>query len=131
MPPTKTWKQRERSVARMLGAERNPLSGRNSGRTASDSSHSEFFIETKHRKRHAILTVWDQAARHAKREGKIPVVALTQHGRPGCWWVIRSQDLNTLIAGIQDRDAEKARQVLERRFIPVKKSKQDSEDEEE
>jgi hypothetical protein len=42
-----TWKRRERDAARLLGAERHPLSG-SSGRpdrTRSDSTYGELFVD--------------------------------------------------------------------------------------
>ena len=41
----KTWKARERQVAKLLGTERTPLSGGNGKQTRSDSLSAEFFVE--------------------------------------------------------------------------------------
>jgi hypothetical protein len=91
--PTKTWKSRERSVAGDFGVGRTPLSGGNSGHTRSDTLHSELFIEHKHRKSHAVVALYDNTRELAKKEGKIPVVTLSQHGRHGYLIVIDPKDL--------------------------------------
>ena len=93
MPPTKTWKGRERQIAAFFGTKRTPLSGGNSGHSRSDSRHPRLFLEDKHRKRHAVISLWDETKVLAEKEEKIPVVALTQHGRPGFWIMVHSSDL--------------------------------------
>lgn len=67
MPPTHTWKGRERQSAKIFGARRTPLSGGNSAHTRSDSLSKILFIEHKHRKKHPIL----KRARAAWDEGKV------------------------------------------------------------
>lgn len=91
--PTKTWKSREKQVADYFGTKRTPLSGGNSGHTRSDTLHEKLFIEEKHRKRYAIVTLWDNTNKLAKKEKKIPVVAVSVHGRHGFWLLIKDKDL--------------------------------------
>jgi hypothetical protein len=93
----KTWKARERSVARFFGAEgRTPLSGGNSRHTRSDTLHDDLFIEHKHSVRHAITNLWDKTKAMAAKESKIPVVTLSVKGRPGFWVLTHSSDLTAV-----------------------------------
>ena len=92
MTARNTWKQGERRVARFFGSERTPLSGGNSGHTRSDTLHPRLFIETKMRKVHAVRTLHDETKELAKKEGKIPVVALIDKNRPGFLLCVHSDD---------------------------------------
>lgn len=76
----KTWKAAERRVAKLFGTQRNPLSGRNSKHTASDSLHPRLFIETKYSKRFALVNVYKKAKELARKEGKLPVLILVPKG---------------------------------------------------
>jgi len=94
------WKERERQVARWFGAERVVGSGCDAkyGRTsASDSTHGRLFIETKHRVKHTAVTLWDSVQVKARQEGKTPVVALAERGRPGFWLVIHCKDAEAVL----------------------------------
>lgn len=88
-----TWKAAERVIARWFGAERNPLSGRNSRHSASDSLHPRLFIETKYAHRWAVLTIWRKAVEFARAENKIPLVCLKEKGKEGFWILVHSNDL--------------------------------------
>lgn len=88
-----TWKNAERKIARWFGSERNPLSGRNSRHSASDSLHPRLFIETKYAARWAVLTIWRKALGFAKKEGKVPLVCLKEKGKEGFWIVVHSSHL--------------------------------------
>lgn len=105
MTSPSTWKKREAQVARAFGTKRNPLSGRNSGHTASDSLHGKYFIETKLRKSHAVLRVWDKAAALAKEEGKIPMVCLTEKGKEGFWVLVKYEDFQKVIQSENEMQA--------------------------
>lgn len=94
--PTKTWKSVERRIARWFGAERNPLSGSNSGHSGSDSLHPLLFIETKYRARWSVLTVWHKARELATKENKVPVVCLGEKGKRGFWVLCHSDDLTAV-----------------------------------
>ena len=97
MPPTKTWKNRERSVAKWFGASgRTPLSGGNSGHTRSDTLHESLFIEHKHRRRWSLVTLWNKVFRLARLEDKIPVITISEHGQPGFWVFCHSSDLTAI-----------------------------------
>ena len=97
MPPSKTWKHREREVAKLFRTTRTPLSGGGSKHTRSDSLSKALFVEQKHRRRHAVLSLYDQTAKLAKLEGKLPVVTLTEHRREGVF-VILPLDRKVLLA---------------------------------
>ena len=92
-----TWKKREAQVARAFGSERTPLSGRNSKRTASDSLHDKYFIETKMRACHSILRVWDKANMLAKEENKIPMVCLVEKQKPSFWLLLKFEDFLQIV----------------------------------
>lgn len=79
------WKRVERRVARYLGTERTPLSGRSSRHgTSSDSLHRVLYIEVKHgknaeallRSRRRLLRLFEETEEKALREDKVPVVVL-------------------------------------------------------
>ena len=92
----KTWKKAERRICRYFGAERNPLSGENSRHTRSDCLHETLYIEVKHRKKHSAVTLCDDTAKKAKKEGKIPVVCLAEKGRHGFWILVHCDHLSWL-----------------------------------
>src|SRR5262249_4517307 len=95
-----TWKRRERSSAALFGARRQPLSG-SGGRddfTASDSNHEQLFIEMKLRASWSVRTLFDRTRILARKEGKVPVLALASKRRPGCLLVVDSVDLPALLA---------------------------------
>ena len=86
----------ERGIIR---ARRQPLSG-SSGRndtTRSDSTHERLFIETKLRSTWCVRTLFERTKALARREAKVPVLALASKGRPGCLLVVDSADLAALM----------------------------------
>jgi len=87
------WKGRERKTADFFGGERTPLSGMNSKHTGADVIHDELFIEHKQRKSHAVIRLWDKTKALATKEEKIPVVTLSEKGRPGFWVLVKEKDL--------------------------------------
>lgn len=91
--PTHTWKNRERKVATDFGTTRNPLSGGNGKHTRSDSLHDTLFIEHKHRKKSATISLYDETVELAAAEDKIPIVTLSQHGRSGYVIVVAPEHL--------------------------------------
>jgi len=89
-----TWKQRERDIASFFGTKRTPLSGGNSGHgTTSDTLSEDLYVELKSRKRFSVVTLWDDTAKKAKKENKVPIVALSELNRPGFFLLIHSSDL--------------------------------------
>lgn len=85
-PNTGAWKEFERRVAKMLGTQRTPLSGMMSGHhTSSDTLHKQVYAECKWLKGKrdagtAVLNLWDDTVKKAKREGKIPLLAMHRRG---------------------------------------------------
>jgi hypothetical protein len=94
--PNKTWKERERQVARFFAGVRTPLSGYNSKHTGADIIHDRLFVEHKHRRRHTLLTLFDSVKKLARRENKLPVVTISEHGRKGFWILVHSDDLTAV-----------------------------------
>ena len=90
------WKGRERQIAKFFGTRRTPLSGGNSGHTRSDTLHEHLFIEQKQRKKHSAVTLWDETKEMADKENKIPIVTLSEKGRPGFWLLIKSTDFDAI-----------------------------------
>jgi hypothetical protein len=101
----KTWKRREKQVAEFFGTNRTPLSGGNSGGTRADTLHPRLFIEQKHRAKHSVITLWDKVKKLARKEGKTPVLTLTQQNRAGFWLVIYCDDLPTVAGAIVSNEA--------------------------
>ncbi len=70
MTTRETWKGMERKIAKLLGGERTPLSGINSGHTGADIIHPYFFVECKYRKNFAIKKLYDDTVEVMKKEVK-------------------------------------------------------------
>jgi hypothetical protein len=108
-------KARERQVAAFFGTTRTPLSGGNSRHTASDTLHARLFIEVKERAPDAhgftagLFRLVDATEELADAEGKIPVLAIAEKGRPGFLVVCYVDDLATVAAELA-AGAEKCRQ---------------------
>ncbi len=103
--PEKAWKQFERRVARFFHADgRTPLSGSTSRHTASDTLHDTLYIECKQRKKKsAAVSLFRQTEALARKEKKVPVVALQQTGDTRGWLlVIRPQDLFAVAHAAKD-----------------------------
>ena len=97
MTARRTWKKRESNVADFSKGKRTPLSGGNSKVTRADVIHDDLFIECKLKKKHTVITLWDDTAKIAKTEGKTPVIALCEKNRPGFWIMVHSDDLKTFM----------------------------------
>lgn len=77
----KTWKATERKIAKLLGGNRVPITGRTRGETP-DIEHELLSLEVKHRKK---LPDWlhdamEQAVA-SKRGEQLPVVVLHENGK--------------------------------------------------
>ena len=96
MTARRTWKKRESNVADLFQGQRTPLSGGNSKITRSDVIHEDLFIECKLKKKHTVITLWDETKKLAIKEGKTPVIALCEKERPGFWIMVHSSDLEKL-----------------------------------
>ena len=86
----KAWKDFERRVAAYFGGVRCPVLGTD---TKADVNHDTLFIECKQRQKHAVVTLWDTVKTRAEKEGKTPVVCLSEKNRPGFWIMVHSDDL--------------------------------------
>lgn len=86
----KAWKAFERRVASYFGGVRCPVLGTD---TKADVNHETLYIECKQRKKHSVVTLWDDTKRRAVGENKTPVVCLSEKNRPGFWIVVHSDDL--------------------------------------
>ena len=73
--PDKAWKAFERRIAKSLGTHRTPLSGGASRHTRSDTLHPDLYVECKQRKTSYIWSQMAQIRSHARKEGKVPVLA--------------------------------------------------------
>ena len=99
MPPTHTWKSKERQIALWFGTVRRALSGGNSNpdELRDDAHHKSLFIETKYRKSHAVWALWRFAKACCAREIRLPkrrpVVALYECRQEGALLVIHQDDL--------------------------------------
>jgi hypothetical protein len=89
----KSWKAFERRVASFFGGKRCPVLGDD---TNADVTHETLFIECKQRQKHSVVTLWDSVKKRAQKEGKTPVVCLSEKNRPGFWIVVHSDDLTEL-----------------------------------
>lgn len=77
------WKGSEKRAAKFFGSTRTPLSGGNSKHTRSDSLSPDFFVEAKLRAHSATHALYRETEKLAKREGKIPVLALFEKHAKG------------------------------------------------
>ena len=93
----RTWKKGEQRVAAFFGTLRTSLSGGNSKITRSDTMHPDLFVEVKHRKRNSVRTLHDEVKAQAAAEGKTPVLAYLDLGRPGFLLVIHSGDFEQVV----------------------------------
>jgi hypothetical protein len=98
MKHTSTWKSFERRAAELFGGIRSAFSGAQPQVTGTraDVTHPYLFIECKYRSRHAVATIWRDAAIKAHGEHKIPVVCLAEAGKRGCMICFHSDDLDRL-----------------------------------
>lgn len=100
----RTWQKAEGRAAAPFGARRSPGSG-SSGRddvlSTSDSTHERLYIETKLKAKTAVRSLHDEVKPKARKEGKVPVLALFDKGRPGCLYVVHSDDLEAFAAEVR------------------------------
>jgi hypothetical protein len=92
-----TWKAAERKVAKFFNTERTPLSGGCSKHTRSDTLHEKIYVENKYKKKHTILSLYDDTAMKAKKEKKLPLITIEEKGRSGFWIILKSDDFGRLI----------------------------------
>jgi hypothetical protein len=97
----RTWKLFEQRVADLFGAKRTPLSGMSNAITKADIIHNHVFAECKLR---ASMPVWDlfiETEEKAKKEDKIPLVALQKKNQKGFLLLLRPEDLEKIIKHVK------------------------------
>lgn len=111
----RTWQKGEQRVAAAFESKRNIGSGSmgRSDKTASDSTHPVLFIECKHRERHSAVSLWRDTAKKAKKEDKIPVIALLEKGKPGFWIMAHIDHLPLVTAELAKARLEERAKELE------------------
>lgn len=89
----------ESQVAKFFGTTRTPLSGSNSRHTSSDTLHNVLYIEVKQGKQipKFFTDIWSEAKTNAKKEGKIPLVALKPRGFTGCIFIADMRSLSEIL----------------------------------
>ncbi len=112
------WKKIEAIFAGFFGTRRTPLSGGNSGITRSDSLHTELFLEVKQRKNPAVMNLFEETAKMAKVENKIPVLGIHRKGSR-TWLVVCSiTDLKMIAAkqvkGVTNEEVSRLGTISER-----------------
>lgn len=101
----KAWKALERRVAAFFHAiGRTPLSGSNSRHnTESDTLHPAIYVECKQRARSGAVALFRDTEAKARKEKKIPVVALQQTGDTRGWLIVcRPKDIFALASYAKD-----------------------------
>ena len=84
----KTWKNFELKVAKDLGGKRNPLSGRSGGHCAGDVISSLFLVEVKYNDFLPAARVFEDIAKQAYKDFKIPLVAFKRKGQRGYLFIV-------------------------------------------
>lgn len=110
-----TWKARERQAAAIFGTRRQigSGSGGRADQTRSDSLHPRIFLETKLRASSAVRTLFDKTAVMAKKEGKVPCLAIFDKGRQGALLVFHADNLIEIAAELlaaRDEAADEAKE---------------------
>lgn len=104
----RTWQRAEGRAAAPFGAKRSPGSG-SSGRddvlSTSDSTHERIYLETKLRAKTAVRALHDETKAKARKEGKVPVLALFDKGCQGCLYVVHWDDLEAFAAEVRSKGA--------------------------
>jgi len=97
---SKNWKNVELSLARILGGERVPITGRGRG-SAPDIEHESLSIEVKHRKSLPdwIKDAMDQAEKSNSSGKKLPIVILHEKHMKfdNSFVMVRLKDLKNLV----------------------------------
>jgi hypothetical protein len=101
----KAWKAFERRVAAFFHAiGRTPLSGSNSRHnTESDTLHPDLYVECKQRAKSGAVALFRETEAKARKEKKVPVVALQQTGDTLGWLIVcRPKDIHALASYAMD-----------------------------
>ena len=90
-----TWKNLEKKTARELGGTRVGCTGLETV----DVEHDRFEVECKLRASLAFVPWYEQAAKHAKKSGKIPLLVCKQKAARGEFVILKMDDFKRLIDG--------------------------------
>lgn len=115
---SKIWKEAERRIARLLGGQRVPITGRARG-SSPDIDHDKYSIEVKHRESYPdwLMEAFEQADMARKVSGdneKISLVILHEKGQPytDCLTLMRLRDMIALEERISELE-NKVEQLTE------------------
>ncbi len=102
--PERAWKRAERTVARLLGGERTPLSGSNSRHTSADAIEVDEYLEHKRRKSDPVHAQLSQLGERARRRDRWPVIFydLVGDDGPRARWVAIWLERYVHLKGIGD-----------------------------
>ena len=92
-----TWKAMERKCAKLLGGQRNPLSGGAGRHTRGDVIHPTLYVECKLRQSIAIWAWFDDTRKKAKVEHKTPILIIKEKSKKGELVVLDINDFVELI----------------------------------
>ena len=98
----RTWQLLEQRVASFFNSRRTPLSGSASAHTESDTLHAALFIEVKLRQKSPITDLFTQVQEKAKKENKIPLLALQKKNHKGWLFVCRPEDIHVISSYAKD-----------------------------
>jgi hypothetical protein len=101
-----TWKKMEQRVADLFGAKRTPLSGMANSMTKADMIHHKIFIEAKLRANSPMYDLYLETEAKAKKENKIPVVAIQKKNHSGFLLILRPEDLENVLKYVKRKNGE-------------------------
>jgi len=102
------WKVQERRSASKLGGERNPLSGGASRHTQGDVIHPKLYVECKWASKIALLTLMHDTEAKAKKEKKVPVLALHKKGEKHDYYLVRDDKIIAVATLLQQASGVEA-----------------------
>jgi len=96
MPKTakRTWKDFESKIAKALGGQRACVMGI----AAPDVTHESYEIECKLRAKLAFVKWFDQAKKHSRKSGKIPLLVCKQKHHKTAYVILRLDDFKEIEA---------------------------------
>jgi len=81
------FKLEERRVARLTNGKRSGYQGQEDG----DVNHPKLYIQVKDRKALSLETLFEEVEGRARKQKKIPLLSVFDHGRHRRLWVMRPQ----------------------------------------
>ena len=92
----KAWKDAEYRAAEALGGQRIALSGGRGAKSKGDVELPGWYVEVKYRKLFSIFSQFLEVEKVAKKEGKNPLLIITERNRHGQLAIMRIDDFATL-----------------------------------